>query len=75
MAWNKRVDDFLKEIGFKKCVFEQGAYMKNGANKGMVILCLYVHDLLIKGNNEGDISKFKDELMKEFEMTGLGLMT
>lgn len=36
---------------------------------------LYVDDLLITGNNGKCISKFKSELMKEFEMTDLCLMT
>lgn len=41
----------------------------------MIILCLYVDDLLITGRNEGYIIEFKGDLMKEFEMIDLGLMT
>lgn len=32
-------------------------------------------DLLIMGSDEGCIFKFKGKIIKEFEMTGLGLMT
>lgn len=39
-----------------------------------MILCLYVDNLLITGNNKGYITKFKGELMEEFEMTDHGLM-
>lgn len=41
----------------------------------MIILYLYVDDLLIRGSNIKCISKFKSELMEEFEMTDLGLET
>lgn len=27
-AWNKRIDGFLSQIGFKKCAFEHGVYVK-----------------------------------------------
>lgn len=41
----------------------------------MIIPCIYVDDLLIMGNNEGYIAEFKGDLMKEFEMTDLDLVT
>lgn len=44
-------------------------------NEGLIILCHYVDDLLITISDEECISKFKSGLMKEFEMTGLGLVT
>lgn len=74
-AFNKRIDGFLKDVGFKKCVSEHEVYVKTITNKGVIILCLYINDFLITGNNKMCIYKFKDELMKEFEMTGIGLMT
>ena len=46
-AWNKRIDSFLIEVGFKKCVSEHGVYVKSDARKGVIILCLYVDGLLI----------------------------
>lgn len=41
----------------------------------MIILCLYVDDLLITSNNECYITEFKVDLMKEFKITDLDLMT
>ena len=73
-AWNKRIDVFLINIGFKKCVSEHGVYVKSDKSKGVIILCLYVDDLLITGSCEKYISKFKEELMGEFEMSDLGSM-
>ncbi|GAU26253.1 hypothetical protein TSUD_224440 [Trifolium subterraneum] len=71
-AWNKRIDKFLGDIGFRKCVTEHGVYVKNCAEKGTIILCLYVDDLLITGSNEAHIREFKVDMMREFEMTDLG---
>lgn len=71
-AWNRRIDGFLKEIGFKKCVSEQGVYVKTDISEGVITLCIYVDDFLITGSGEKCISKFKCELMKEFEMMDLG---
>lgn len=74
-ASNKRINRFLKEIGFDKCVSEHGVHVKKDTSKTVIILCLYVDDLLIMGNNEGYTTEFKTNLMKEFEMTNIGLMT
>ncbi|KAK2359746.1 putative mitochondrial protein [Trifolium repens] len=71
-AWNRRIDKFLSDIGFVKCVTEHGVYVKKGVDKGIIVLCLYVDDLLITGSDEGCISEFKEELKREFEMTDLG---
>ncbi|CAJ2662747.1 unnamed protein product [Trifolium pratense] len=72
-AWNKRIDRFLSDIGFSKCVIEHGVCVKKSTTSDIIILCLYVDDLLITGSNEAQISKFKVDMMREFEMTYLAL--
>lgn len=74
-TWNKRIDGFLKEIWFDKCESEHGVYVKKDTSKWVIILCLYVYTLLIMGINEGYITKFNTNLIKEFEMIGLSLVT
>jgi hypothetical protein len=74
-AWNKRIDKFLSETGFIRCMTEHGVYVKKDSVKGIIVLCLYVDDLLITGNNEAHINEFKLALNKEFEMTDLGHMS
>lgn len=74
-AWKKRINDFLKAFGFNKSVSEHDVYVKKNANEGLIILCLYVDDLLITNKYEICISKFNGELMKDFVMTDLRLMT
>lgn len=58
--------------GFKinesvKCV-----YMKN-VDMGYVIVCLYVDDVLILGNNNAIIKSTKDMLLSRFDMKDVGL--
>ncbi|GAU36961.1 hypothetical protein TSUD_57390 [Trifolium subterraneum] len=71
-AWNKKIDSFLCDIKFVKCTTEHGVYVRRSSSNNLIILCLYVDDLLITGGNEKEISDFKLELMREFEMTDLG---
>ncbi|PNX57555.1 reverse transcriptase, partial [Trifolium pratense] len=71
-AWNKRIDQFLNQIGFKKCTVEFGVYVQNLNNEDLVIICLYVDDLLITGSQKPEIEKLKGKLKAEFEMTDLG---
>ncbi|GAU40628.1 hypothetical protein TSUD_190050 [Trifolium subterraneum] len=71
-VWNRRIDKFLIDIGFVKCVTEHGVYVKKHDEKGLIVMCLYVDDLLITGSND---SEFKSDLKREFEMTDLGHMT
>lgn len=49
-------------------------YVKKDSNEWVIILCINMDDLLITGNDEFCISKFKPEPMKEIEMNDLGLM-
>ncbi|GAU45509.1 hypothetical protein TSUD_129550 [Trifolium subterraneum] len=71
-AWNKRIDGYLSQIGFIKCVTEHVVYVRKDKNKGVIILCLYVDDLLITGSNEEYIADFKKQMMREFEMNDIG---
>jgi hypothetical protein len=71
-AWNKRIDGYLNNIGFRKCVAEHGVYVRKDQSKGVIVLCLYVDDLLITGSNESYIEEFKRQMMREFEMTDIG---
>lgn len=39
-----------------------------------VIVCLYMDDLIFTGNDEGMLDKLKESMMKEFDMSDIGLM-
>ena len=70
-AWNMKIDKSLTNLGFVKCRSEHGVYVKSGG-EDIMMLCLYVDDLLLTGNNEAKVNEFKKNLMDEFDMTDLG---
>lgn len=40
----------------------------------ILIICLYVDDMIFTGNNPSMFADFKRSMVKEFEMTDVGLM-
>jgi len=73
-AWYSRIDDHLMNLGFVKSLSEATLYIKL-KDDDILIMSLYVDDLLITGSNELHIEEFKQEMLRVFEMTDLGLMT
>lgn len=72
--WYSRIDEYLRQLGFKRSENEATLYLQEGENDTKLIVSLYVDDLLVTGNNQNLINKLKNEMQKEFEMTDLGLM-
>ena len=72
-AWNAKLDDTLKRIGFMKSKNDQGVYHLN-SNRDKVIVGVYVDDLIITGASESKVEEFKKNMMRIFEMTDLGLL-
>jgi hypothetical protein len=58
--------------GFAVNEVDKCVYYRFGGGEG-VILCLYVDDILIFGNNENVIKEVKDFLSNNFEMKDLGV--
>jgi len=54
-AWNKLIDVVLAKLGFMKCTVEFGVYVKNTSHTKTLILCLYVDDLIITGNEDVEV--------------------
>jgi len=48
--------------------------VKIGDGSKLLIVCLYVDDLIFTRNDGAMFNKFKNSIMKEFEMTNLGNM-
>jgi len=40
----------------------------------MLLVCLYVDDLIYTENDRSMFDKFKESMMREFDMTDLGMM-
>ena len=73
-AWYSRIDSHFEKKGFTKCPYEYTLYVKTEKGGNILIICLYVNDLIFVSNNEEIFELFKKSMMKEFEMTDLGLM-
>ncbi|KAK4398009.1 Retrovirus-related Pol polyprotein from transposon RE1 [Sesamum angolense] len=59
--------------GFRRSLSEPTLYIKSQGNDTLII-SLYVDDLIYTGNNEKMIQDFKEDMMKTFEISDLGLM-
>ncbi|KAL5816417.1 hypothetical protein ACOSQ3_024795 [Xanthoceras sorbifolium] len=73
-VWNMRIDDYFQKNGFDKCPYEHALYLKKETDGSMLYACLYVDDLIFTGNNPAMFEDFKQRMVKEFEMTDIGLM-
>ncbi|CAL1407137.1 unnamed protein product [Linum trigynum] len=73
-AWNSRIDRYFQQNGFQRSPSEASLYIKKGEGKDFLMVCLYVDDLIYTGTSQHMIEEFKSVMMKEFEMTDLGLM-
>ncbi|GJT48931.1 putative RNA-directed DNA polymerase [Tanacetum coccineum] len=69
--WNHKLYDTLLEAGFEQSKNDHSLYIKNDNNVSLFLL-VYVDDLVITGNSEVEIHKFKTFLNKKFKMKDLG---
>ena len=72
-AWYSRIDDYFINRGFQRSQSEPTLYIKTQGDKRLNV-SLYVDDLIYTGNNETMVKEFKDNMIRTFEMTYLGLM-
>ncbi|KAK0597781.1 hypothetical protein LWI29_028530 [Acer saccharum] len=72
-AWYSRIDEYYTSHEFRRSKSEPTLYIKTQSNN-ILIVSLYVDDLIYTGNNEKMMKEFKEDMMKTFEMTDLGLM-
>ncbi|KAH9752860.1 hypothetical protein KPL71_014876 [Citrus sinensis] len=72
-AWNSKIDKYFQEKGFTKCPYEHALYVKE-KDGDILIVCLYVDDLIFTGSNPSLFEEFKRVMIKEFEMTDIGLI-
>jgi hypothetical protein len=69
--WNKRINRFMKQKGFKQCRLDINIYVQTKQGQ-VVYLVLYVNNLSIFSKSLDEIKKVKLALLKEFEMKDLG---
>ena len=71
--WHFKLDQSFSQVKLCKSLNDQdGVYIKHSEGKRQLV-GVYVDDLIMNGTNLDFIGYFKEELMKWFKMTGLGL--
>ena len=73
-TWNVKLDRSLHDLGFDRCVSEYGMYTK-GTAASRVVVGVYVDDLIITGADSVNVEAFKEEMLKVFRMSDLGLLS
>jgi len=73
-AWYSRIDNYFKANNITKCPNEHAMYVKI-KNGDILIVCIYVDELIFTGNNPNMFEEFKKAMIKEFEMSDIGLMS
>ena len=73
-AWNSKINSYFIRKGFQRSPSESSLYVKSEGMQNILIVYLYVDDLIYTGTNQQMVEEFKSAMMKEYEMTDLGLM-
>ena len=74
-AWYSRIDGYFLKNGSVKYSYEHAIYVKIKESGDTLIVCLYMDDLIFTGNNPKMFRDFKQAMIKEFEMTNIGLIS
>ena len=72
MKWHGKFDSVMMTNGFKINECDKCVYVKN-TERGFVIICLYVDDILIMDSNNEIIKTTKEMFNNKFDMKDLGV--
>ncbi|KAL3680458.1 hypothetical protein R1sor_023414 [Riccia sorocarpa] len=67
----EKFDSFLKEIGFVESSADDNVYIKK-TRESMLVVLLYVDDMLLIGDDKGEVNKLKGVMSSRFKMKDLG---
>ncbi|GKC69852.1 putative RNA-directed DNA polymerase, partial [Tanacetum coccineum] len=71
--WNEKLVGILRENGFVQSCSDHSLFTKT-VNNIFVALLVYVDDIVITGNDENEINKFKQFLSSKCQIKDLGLL-
>ena len=69
--WNQTLDHWLRDQGLQPTQTDACVYTKK-TPKGLLWVAVYVDDLLIFADDDGDMTAFKASISKRFKMKDLG---
>ena len=70
-CWNSVLDKSLKEMGFEQSPSDPCVYISSGEADSLII-CVYVNDIVICGNDGSCIAEVKKSFSKKFKVKDLG---
>jgi hypothetical protein len=70
-AWYGKIAEYLQFCGYSSSSSDHSLFVKRKAGLHVVVL-LYVDDMIITGNDEGEVARLRGELSIRFEMKDLG---
>jgi hypothetical protein len=73
-AWFSRIEAHFVSEGFQRCHSEQTLFVKTSSKGMILIVSIYVDDLIYTGDDDIMISRFKESMLREFDMSDLGVM-
>ena len=73
MQWHEKFDSVMMTNEFKINECDKCVYVKN-IERGFVVICLYVDDILIMVSNNEVIKSTKEMFNNKFDMKDLGLL-
>lgn len=73
-AWYAKLNKCLEELGFVRCPYEHAVYVRR-ADGEILVVSVYVDNLLVTGTSIKEVSKFKNQMNMQFEMTDLGKLS
>ncbi|XP_020417971.1 uncharacterized protein LOC109948685 [Prunus persica] len=72
-AWYEEINSYFIKTGFYRSPSEATLYTKMSTS-GNLIVSLYVDDIIYTGSSEEMMAAFKNDMMRQYEMTDLGLL-
>ncbi|KAI5342090.1 hypothetical protein L3X38_009965 [Prunus dulcis] len=71
-AWYEKINSYFIKTGFYRSPSEATLYIKMSTT-GILIVSIYVDDIIYTGSSKEMMAAFKNDMMREYEMTDLGL--
>ena len=73
-AWFDRFARVIKNKGYQQGQSDHTMFFKQSNDGRMTILIVYVDDIVLIGDNTGEVERLKNGLATEFEVKDLGQM-
>ena len=71
--FNKSLTAYLKKLGFKNNPTEECLFKRVDKKRGSVWIILFVDDMLIVGDKDEEVARFKKQLAEKYDLKDLGL--